>query len=213
MKSPPQCVDSAYLINKKILNTTPVINTNCDKRNKSPAESESSGVSSGYGESCSPPLNTNINDVGREERTLIELMNNLSIACQIQQQNLKQNLNQNYNYQVNHYPNDIQPNYEQSYIRNTVASNLNPYVQKFCTTNPPNEMPNILHQTQNPYPSKNGLTIQDYHNYQIKQQYIENLSNDFTTSSDMFIRHNSPDFRTIFSSNSADPSQQTVRAA
>ena len=74
MKSPPQCVDSAYLINEKILNTTPVINTNCDKRNQSPAESESSGVSSGYGESCSPPLNTKINNVGREERTLIELM-------------------------------------------------------------------------------------------------------------------------------------------
>ena len=39
----------------------------------------------------------------------------------------------------------------------------------------------------------------------MKQQYRKNVSNDFTTSSDMFIKHNSPDFRTIFSSNSADP--------
>lgn len=59
--------------------STPSVNkitpNKMDKRNHSPTESESSGVSSGYGDGGSPQLNTNSNQSnGNEEHTLLGLM-------------------------------------------------------------------------------------------------------------------------------------------
>ena len=136
-----QNVEAKFNGNDGSITSSPSVNkitpSKLDKRNHSPAESESSGVSSGYGDGGSPQLHSSnqSSNNGNEENTLLGLMvcsksvifleyvflvpslfnnsftqNNLSIACRMQQ-NYQQNIQSAYPQNYPQYVNDVPSNY------------------------------------------------------------------------------------------------------